>query len=53
MHLSCISLSKGRYSAYLYINRVLFAPEGRRWEDFYGFNKGGKWPLSLAAMLAS
>ena len=39
------------YSA-LYINRVLFAPEGRRWEDFYGFNKGGKWPLSLAAMLA-
>ena len=39
------------YSA-LYINRVLCAPESRRWEDFYGFNKGGKWPLSLAAMLA-
>ena len=39
------------YSA-LYINRVLCAPSDRRWEDFYGFNRGGKWPLSLAAMLA-
>ncbi|MBQ1742053.1 MAG: hypothetical protein II045_03050 [Oscillospiraceae bacterium] len=35
----------------LYIYRVLCAPESRRWEDFYGFNKGGKWPLALAAML--
>ena len=39
------------YSA-LYINRVLCAPSDRRWEDFYGFNRGGKWPLALAAMLA-
>ncbi len=35
----------------LYLYKVLYAPEGRRWDDFYGFNKGGKWPLSLAAML--
>ncbi len=21
-----------------------------RWEDFYGFNKGGKWPVSMTAM---
>ena len=35
----------------MYIYRVLFAPEGRRWEDFYGFNRGGKWKLSYAAML--
>lgn len=38
------------YSA-LYINRVLCAPSDRRWEDFYGFNRGGKWPLALVAML--
>ncbi len=35
----------------LYLYKVLLAPEERRWEDFYGFNKGGKWPLSLTAML--
>ena len=23
----------------------------RRWEDFYSFNKGGLWPVSVAAML--
>ena len=37
--------------AALYIYKVLWAPEGKRWKDFYGFNRGGKWPLSLAAML--
>lgn len=37
------------YSA-MYIYRVLFAPEARRWKDFYGFNRGGKWPLSLVIM---
>ncbi len=35
----------------LYIYKVVLAPEDRRWEDFYGFNRGGKWPLSLAVML--
>lgn len=35
----------------LYMYKVLYAPEGRRWEDFYTFNRGGKWPLSFAAML--
>ena len=35
----------------LYIYRVLCAPEERRWQDFYGFNRGGKWALSFAAML--
>lgn len=32
----------------LYLRRVVFQ---QRWEDFYGFNRGGKWPLSFAAML--
>ncbi len=34
-----------------YLYKAIFAPEGKRWEDFYGFNKGGKWPVSFAAML--
>ena len=35
----------------LYLHKVVYAPEGERWDDFYGFNKGGKWPVSFAAML--
>ena len=35
-----------------YLYKIRFAPEGKRWEDFYGFNKGGKWPVSFACMLA-
>ena len=35
----------------LYLYKVLLAPEGRRWDDFYGFNRGGKWPVSVAAMI--
>ena len=37
----------------LYIYKVLLAPERKRWDDFYGFNRNGKWPLSCAAMLAA
>ncbi len=36
----------------MYLYKTIFAPEGKRWEDFYGFNKSGKWPVSFAAMLA-
>ena len=36
----------------LYLYRILYAPAEKRWEDFYGFNNTGKWPASLAAMLA-
>lgn len=36
----------------LYLYKVVYAPENKRWEDFYGFNKNGKWPVSFAAMLA-
>ena len=38
--------------AALYYYKVKRAPEGRRWEDIYGFDRNGKWPLSMAAMLA-
>ena len=34
-----------------YLYRIRFAPEGKRWDDFYGFNKGGRWPISFAMML--
>ena len=32
----------------LYLNKVVSRKE---WDDFYGFNRDGKWPLSFAAML--
>ena len=35
----------------LYAWKVLFCPEERRWEDFYGYTKGGHWLLSACVML--
>ena len=35
----------------VYLYKVVLCPEDRRWEDFYGYNKSGKWPISFAAML--
>nr|MBQ6242566.1 hypothetical protein [Lachnospiraceae bacterium] len=37
--------------AFLYLYHVILAPEPKRWEDFYGFNRGGHWKISFAAML--
>ncbi len=34
-----------------YLYKIRFAPEAKRWDDFYGFNRGGKWPVSFALML--
>ena len=36
----------------LYCYKVIFAPEERKWEDFYGYNNGGHWKVSIGAMLA-
>ncbi len=36
----------------LYCRKVVFEPEERKWDDFYGFNKGGHWRFSCAAMFA-
>ena len=33
-----------------YLNRVVLLPEEKRMRDFYGFNKNGKWPISMALM---
>ena len=35
-----------------YLYRIRYAPEEKRWDDFYGFNKQGKWPVAFAMMLA-
>ena len=35
----------------LYLYRILYAPEGKRWDDFYGFNKGGRWPVMFTVMV--
>ncbi len=35
----------------LYLRKVVYAPEGSRWEDFYGFNRNGRWPVAFAAMV--
>ena len=35
----------------VYLYKIMYAPEEKRWEDFYTFNRGGKWLLSFAAML--
>ena len=35
----------------VYLYKVILAPEERRWEDFYGFNRGGMWPITGAVML--
>ena len=35
----------------LYCRKVVFAPDEKRWDDFYGFNRSGKWYLSYVFML--
>ena len=35
-----------------YLYKVVLCPEEKRWDDFYGFNKQGKWPVAFAAMVA-
>ena len=37
--------------AVLYLYKVVLAPAEKRWDDFYGFNKDGKWVLSAVVML--
>lgn len=36
----------------LYLYKIVFAPEEKRWDDFYSFNQGGKWWIAYASMLA-
>ena len=34
-----------------YLYKILYAPADKRWDDFYGFNKGGKWPVTFTGMM--
>ena len=34
-----------------YLYKTVYAPAEKRWEDFYGYNKGGKWPVAFAGMM--
>ena len=36
----------------VYLYRIRYAPEGKRWPDFYGFDRNGKWPVMFTAMMA-
>lgn len=35
----------------VYLYKVVLSPEGQRWDDFYGYNKNGKWPVAFTAMV--
>lgn len=35
----------------LYLYKIVYAPEKKRWEDFYGFNQKGMWRISYVLML--
>lgn len=36
----------------LYLKKVVFSSGNSQWDDFYGFNKNGKWKISFSAMVA-
>ena len=35
----------------VYLYKILYALPEKRWDDFYGFNKQGKWPIAFAMMV--
>lgn len=40
------------YGAF-YLYHIRFAPEKQRWEDFYGFDRSGKWWISYLLMIGA
>ena len=36
-----------------YLYRILYAPEGKGWDDFYSFNRHGKWKQAYVLMLVA
>ena len=36
----------------LYLYNVVFAPQEKRWDDFYAFNRDGRWWIAYVMMLA-
>ena len=35
----------------VYLYKILFALPEKRWDDFYSFNKQGKWPVAFTGMV--
>ena len=35
----------------VYLYKILFEQKEKRWDDFYGFNKQGKWPVAFTGMV--
>ena len=50
LSLSLLSLVPVFLYGAVYLYQVVIA---ENWEDFYGYNKNGKWPLSFAAMMVA
>ncbi len=38
---------------FLYLKKIVFFNEENSWEDFYGFNAGGRWLISFIAMVVA
>ena len=36
-----------------YLYKVVLGPDEGRWDDFYGYNKNGKWPVAFTAMVVA
>lgn len=49
---SFLGLIPGVLYGLLYMYKVLYAPIEERWEDFYGFNRNGRWQISSVLMFA-
>jgi len=41
------------YGIWYFINVIIRGPENGGWEDFYMFNAGGRWYISMAVMFVS
>ena len=35
----------------LYLYKIKYAPQEKRWDDFYGFNHKNRWKVSYVAMM--
>ena len=35
----------------LYLWKVVLCPKEKRWDDFYGFNRNGRWPVYFTGMI--
>ena len=50
VEMSCIGMLPVALYAPLYSFKIFRASKGKRWDDFYGFNRSGKWPVSYLLM---